>query len=490
MRARCWIAGGWLALSAITLPAHAQTTPPGVPAQPAAPETSDKPAEPEKAPSIATSLPNNGDPGGTRASLEEAGIAYSLTYIGEVLGNTRGGIRRDAVYQGRLDVQLDADLEKLLKIPGLAFHTNFYQIHGRGVSGCCLGGNLLTTSGIEATPATRLFELWLEQKLLDGKVSVRAGQLAADSEFILSQYGGLFVNATFGWPAITATNLPSGGPAYPLATPAVRVKLAPTDQLTFLGAVFNGDPAGPGPGDPQRRNSDGLSFRTRDPALFIGEAAYTYNKGKDAAGLPGTIKFGGWHHLGRFDDQRFGIDGLSLADPSSAGIARRFRGNSGIYGVIDQLIYRVPGTDDQGLGVFARVSGSPSDRNVISFYADGGLTYKGFILGRPDDTFGVGFGYAQISQRARGLDRDTRGFGVIDGTDPATGLYAGPFLPIRSSEALIEVTYQATVVPGFTVQPDFQYIFRPGGNVSNPRDPNGAAVKNAAIFGLRVTIRH
>lgn len=199
--------------------------------QPAEPETSDQPAQQEKAPSIATSLPPSlADPGGVRSSLEAAGIIYSLTYIGEVLGNARGGIRRDTVYQGRLDVQLDADLEKLAGVRGLTSHTNFFQIHGRGLSGCCLE-NLLTVSGIEALPATRPFELWFEQKLLDDKVTVRAGQLSADTEFLVSQYGGLFVNATFGWPAITAANLSSGGPAYPLATPGVR-KLAPTEQFS------------------------------------------------------------------------------------------------------------------------------------------------------------------------------------------------------------------------------------------------------------------
>ncbi len=116
---------------------------------------------------------------------------------------------------------------------------------------------------------------------------MRAGQLAADSEFILSQYGGLFVNATFGWPAITAANLPNGGPAYPTATPAVRVKVEPLEGLSILAAVFNGDPVGPGgTKDPQRRDRSGFEFRTTDPPLFIGEAAYTYNKGKGAAGLP------------------------------------------------------------------------------------------------------------------------------------------------------------------------------------------------------------
>ena len=209
-------------------------------------------------------------------------------------------------------------------------------------------------SGIEALPATRLYELWLEQKLFDGKVALRAGQLAADTEFLVSPSATLFVSGTFGWPTVTGVNLPSGGPAFPLATPGIRLKVAPTDELSFLGAIFNGDPAGPARPwdnpDPQRRNPTGTNFRIQDPAFLIGEADYAYNQGKDAAGLPGTIKLGVWAHLGRrFQDQRFDNIGLSLADPNSTGVARLLRGNEGVYVVIDQTIYRVPETSDQVL---------------------------------------------------------------------------------------------------------------------------------------------
>jgi porin len=447
-------------------------------------------------PSIASSLGPLGDLWGARTSLEKAGITFSLTYIGEVLGNTSDGLRRGSIYEGRLDTQIDADLEKLLGWSGAAFHTNVYQIHGHGLSRYYLG-NLMTASGIEALPSTRLYELWLEQKFFDDTVALRAGQLAADTEFLVSQYATLFVNATFGWPAITAADLPSGGPAYPLATPGIRLKVAPTDELSFLGAIFNGDPAGPArPFDdpePQRRNRTGTNFRVQDPAFLIGEAAYTYHQGKEAAGLPGTIKLGAWAHLGRrFNDQRFDNTGLSLADPNASGVARLLRGNTGAYAVLDQMIYRVPGTADQGIGVFARVSGSPSDRNLISFYADGGMTFKGLIPNRGDDTFGVSVGYAGISDRARKRDRDARLFAAAGAVDPETGEFnnTGGALPVRSSEALIEVTYQAQIIPGWTVQPDVQYVFRPGGNIPNPRDPNGTAIKNAAIFGLRTTVRY
>lgn len=466
------LAGG----TALALPAPARGQPaPGPGVGEAA--TSDQPSEKaEAAPSIQSSLGPYGDPGGFRSFLSARGVEYSLTYIGEVLGGFTGGIKRGGVYQGRLDLQIDADLDTLLGWKGATFHTNFYQIHGTGLSRYFLG-NLFTSSGIEALPSTRLFELWLEQKFLDGALAVRAGQLAADTEFFVSQTAGVFVNATFGWPAYTGVNLPSGGPSYPLATPGVRVKIAPDPGSALLIGLFNGDPAGPARSfddpDPQRRNRDGTNFRVKDPALLMVEGSRAYSLGD----LPGTAKLGYFHHFGRFDDLRRDDTGLSLADPATSGIARRLRGNDGFYGIVDQALYRVPGTKDQGLAAFLRVAGSPGDRNLIDVYVDGGLAYKGLFPGRGDDTLGLSFAYARISDRAAGLDRDTV-------------LFSGAPGFVRRAEALIELTYQAQVVPGWTVQPDIQYVFDPGGGVANPRDPNGGRIRNALVFGVRTTIRY
>lgn len=477
MKALLLPAAGVLGILLAAAPVQAQPAappppPPGA-AQPAAPETSDDPSEVPTMPSVASSF-SNPDPGGVRAFLGERGISYGLTYIGEALGNAFGGVRRGAGYGGRLDAQMDVDLGALAGLTGLTLHANAYQIHGHGLSGCCLG-NLLVASGIEARPATRLYEFWAEQRLWGDRLAVRAGQLAADTEFLISQYATLFVNGTFGWPAITAANLPSGGPAYPFAAPGMRLRLAPAENVTLLAALFDGDPAGPGD-DPQRVNRSGTNFRTGDPALLIAEIAFSYHQDKPAAGLPGTVKLGGYHHFGRFNDPRHDASGLSLNDPNGSGVPRRRRGDSGVYAVLDQLLYREPGTRDQGLGAFLRLAGSPSG-NLVDLYADGGVTYKGLIPGRMNDTLGLGAAYARISRGARGLDRDATLFGQA-----AT--------PVRSSEAVIELSYQAEIVPGLTVQPSVQYILRPGGHTANPRDPGGGAIGNAAVLGLRATVRY
>ena len=426
--------------------------------------------------SIATSLPGNGDAGGHRARLARTGITYQLNYIGEVLGNTRGGLSRGTIYDGRLEGVVDVDFEKLMGLKGLLFHVNAFQIHGQGLSGKHIG-NFMAVSNIEALGTTRLFELWLEQKLLSDKVSLRFGQLAADSEFFISGYAGQFINGTFGWPSYMAENLPSGGPAYPLATPGVRLKLDPTPSLSLLAAVFNGDPSGAGPDeDPQRINRHGTNFRIKDSPLAMGEIQYKYHQDKGAKGLAGTVKVGGWHHFGRFDDQRLDADGLSLADAASSGEAARRRGNFGFYGVIDQQIWRpASGEADKGVGLFARVAGSPGDRSPVDFYIDGGIVFSGLVPGRPDDSFGAGLAFARISDQARSLDREVVASGTLQ--------------PLRDHEAALEINYKAQIIPGWVVMPEFQYIWHPGGHVSGDADPT-RAIPDAAVIGARTVINY
>lgn len=421
-----------------------------------------------------------GDPGGYRAFLRTRGINYDLIYFTEAMHTVRGGMRRGTATLGLVDIDVDVDLDTLAGWRGAALHTTFYQIHGRGASRSYVG-NLLTVSDIEAIPATRLNELWLEQSLFEGRLAIRVGQLATDTEYMVSQTGILFANGSLGWPAILATDLPGGGPSYPLAVPGVRVKYVPNTNLSFQGGLYDGDPGGPDrlgrEPDPQRRNRTGTRFPLSDPALAIAEVSYAYNIAPGASGEPGTVTLGGWHHFGRFNALGQDVDGRSLADPASTGVGRRLRGNSGLYGVIDQTIYREPNDPNDGASVFLRVSGSPGDRNLIDLYVDTGIAYRGLFPGRSDDTMGLAVGYAHIAPAARRLDVATAALSEVPHSR-------------RSMEAVIEATYQAVLGPGVALQPTVQYVFKPGGGISNPRDPDGARIRNAAVFGLRATIRY
>ncbi len=54
-------------------------------------------------PSIATSLPQNGDPGGIRKHLAASGFTYTFIYTNDVLSNLSGGTRRSTIDQGKLE---------------------------------------------------------------------------------------------------------------------------------------------------------------------------------------------------------------------------------------------------------------------------------------------------------------------------------------------------------------------------------------------------
>ncbi|MBX9710699.1 MAG: carbohydrate porin [Xanthobacteraceae bacterium] len=411
-----------------------------------------------------------------RDILADWGVAFSATYIAETFGNPTGGVRRGTIFTGRLDFGTDVDLEKITGWTGAKFHANMYQINGQGLSRDYVG-NLMLVSGVEALPATRLYEMWIEQSLFAGKLLVKVGQQASDVEFFDSKYDDLFTNSALGWPGITGINLLSGGPSPPLAVPGVRVKAQITDNITAYAAIFDGDAAPPdSPLDPQIADATGLLFRVRDPAWMIGQIKYGFNIGP--AQLPATITGGAWKHLGEFNDQRFAVGGTLLADPAGTGDPQKLRGNQGIFGVYEQMLTRAAPGSDKGLAFFVRSSVSPSDRNLISLYVDGGFLLTGFSNARPDDRIGVAMTYARISDAARQADRDT--FALT-----------GVPVPVRDYEAVLEATYGVQVWSNWLVQPVFQYVFHPGGGVADPDDPTQThRIKDAAVFGLRSTITY
>jgi porin len=408
--------------------------------------------------------------------FEKRGVKFAVTYIGETVGNVSGGIKRSAVYEDRFNFAVDVDFEKLTGLKQFTFHANVFQIDGGGLSrGTLL--NYMVVSGIEALPTTRLYEIWFEKKWAK-MFALRAGQLAADTEFMTSKYTDVFTNASLGWPVGLSLNMPSGGPSPPLATMGTRLRADVSDNLSLLGAIFDGNAAGPGPEDPQLRDRYGLNFRVNDPPLVLGEVQFLWNAKKGDPGLAGKFKIGGWRHFGDFSDQRVSTTGLSLADPASGGMPAMRRGDFGIYSVFEQKLYRVGDDADRGIGVFARASYSPPDRNLIDFYADAGIEFVGLSDRRPKDKFGVALAYARVSPWARALDADFQ-------------LLNGPNWPARSYEALLTGVYQYEVRGGWTLQPNIQYIVHPGGGATNPLATYlpGKPLRDAAVFGLRTVVK-
>ncbi|MEP9372956.1 carbohydrate porin [Mesorhizobium sp. KR1-2] len=414
-----------------------------------------------------------GDWGGHRTALKKKGIEFTINYIGEIMNVVSGGRRRGTTYEGQLNVTVDVDLAKLIGWNGTRAQAIIYQLHDvddRDVEDNV--GSLADPSDIDALATTRLFTAWLEHDL-NKSSSLRIGQLAADSDFIIAPTSVVLMNSTFGWPALNMADLPSGGPAYPLATPGARLSWK-DKHWSFLTAIYSGNPAGSHcMTNPQACDRYGLTFSFSGGALIFAEAGYSANAADHDAGLAATYKLGGWYHTAEFPQLPFGLNGADdqaflAATPISP---HMHRGNWGIYAVADQALWR---SGSRALSVFLRGQVVPADRNLVSWQVDGGFGIKGPFKSRSKDTLTVGLAYSRVSNDAIALDRER--------------VAAGGTGPTRSGELVLEVNYVAQISPWWSLQPDFQYIVRPGGGAANPANPS-ESIPNATVIGLRSTIK-
>jgi porin len=415
-----------------------------------------------------------GDWGGARKAWEDAGIKFGLTEQSEGWASLTGGKRTGSSYNGLTTPSLQLDLDKLMHWHGATFFVNALQIHGFGPT-AQLVGNQQIVSGIEATPSTKLYQLWIEQQFFKGRVSVRVGQEGTADELMTVPSAALFLNASFGAADILPQNLPGGAPNYPLATPMVRTQVKLTEEITFVNAVFNGDPAGRGEGDPQLRNESGTAFRMSDPPLIFNE--FWFQRGQDpkSRDLPGTYKIGAWVHTGKFDDLAVDKNGLSLSNPLSSGIPRVFHGNYAFYVIADQMIWRKAGTKDEGISLFGQMMVTPDDMNAESLYAEAGVNWKGMLRGRPDDVAGLAVAYARTSDALRRSGTDSIAFTGSGKRHPA-------------DETVLEATYLYKVAPWWSIQPDLQYIINPGAVLAPSGTGVEAPLKDAVIAGVRTKI--
>lgn len=405
-----------------------------------------------------------GSMGGLRTSLGRYGVSFAASDTETLLGNVAGGVKRGATMQGVTTLGVDVDTGAAFGLPGGVFHASALQLHGQQLSGPYLD-NLQTANGTAGEDGARLWELWYDQAFDRGRFDIRIGQQSIDNEYMISANSGLFVNTMAGWPLIPSVDLYGGGPAYPLSSLGVRLRARPDRATTILAGVFDDNPGGGAfTADAQSLDASGTTFSLGTGALFIAELQYT----TALAGLPGTYKLGAWYDTGAFPDQRYGTDGLSLAAAGSNGVALMHHGNYSVYGVADQTVWRSAANHARTLNLFGRIMGAPAAQNLVDFFFNGGITLTAPLPGRENDEAGIDFGIGHVSARASGLARD-----------------AG--LPGRTTEELVELTYQAQVTPWLIVQPDLQFVVNPGGGVADPVHP-GRKLGNELVVGVRSTV--
>ncbi len=377
--------------------------------------------------------------------MEESGITPRLILVTDLAGNPRGGRSQGVTAPTSVELSLFFDLDKLFGLKGGSIFASFSDRWGHSLSAEHIG-NTFSTQQIFGFQTWRVLDVSYQQKLFDDRVELRVGRFAAMDDFLVSPYNfGMMQNAFCGNPFGILLDAPGMSAYY--GTWAALGKVKPTRRSYVMTGIYNGDPK-------MRDNKyHGVNLSLNGPLFVISEAGYQINGLSGDSQRLGNYKVGAWYDHARLTDFESGASK---------------RGSWGYYGLFDQVLvpFGPPGSN-RGFGVFGSVTVAPdSHRQQLPLFFTAGVSARGLFDARPRDalSFGVASGYfSEDLQRAQ-----------------RNGLLSGPAGGIPDHETVMEMTYRIDLHKGaLFIQPDFQFIHRPGGT---------SHFKNAPVLGAQFGI--
>jgi porin len=412
-----------------------------------------------------------GDWGGLRTDLSRRGVDFEFFYGASVPDNLSGGISPGGLYQGALLMTLDLNSEKLVGYEGGIFHASGLWLNGQKPFSDEYVGDLNKVNTLDFPNAARLWELWYQQTILDGKLAFKAGELSIDRDFIVPElYNSLgsftLLNQTFFFPtlafdvySIPFPGLPPPKPyglaSTPNAAPGAVVRYQPLPQVYAQAGVYSGVPD-------QTYSGTEFPLSESDGALVYYEVGYHLNAQTNDTGLQGSYKLGGFYHTGDFLDV---YDGVTASVLVAAGVpvtsVPTHHADYGFYFLAEQQLFLERDKSDparQGLIGFFRMEGAPANRNLAQFGADGGVVYKGLIPGRDWDTLALGLSYLQVSDDIRHAQEHANAMASSLGVP-------GPFNELADYEGVLELSYKAQLTAWWALQTSVQRVFHPGGRI-------------------------
>ncbi|WP_163709312.1 carbohydrate porin [Mangrovibacterium lignilyticum] len=329
-------------------------------------------------------------------------LSFYGAYKGDAVSNFNGGIKTGSTYLGLADLFLEFNTENAGLWKGGTFMVHGANTHG-GEPSANLIGDFQVASNIEAGNHTFLYELWYSQTF--GNFHATIGLQDLNVEFANSEFGGLFLNSSFGIHSIIADNI--AAPIFPLTSHGITLCWEVSSRLNLKTAVYKGSPID------FEDNPNNLKWNLNysDGLLWVGEANLHCSQQEDCAEI---IKAGFFYHQHSED--------WTVSD--------ELESDYGFYLVGDHRIS--PANDyDKGLSIFYQLGVSPRNDNVA--YVGTGIHYTGLFSDKGKDTFGLAM--------ARGVMTEEAG----------------------QDETTFELTYKLQINKYLYLQPDIQYIIHPGG---------------------------
>ncbi len=381
---------------------------------------------------------------GTRDMVSEKGVSFSLSYKADNTSNVSGGLQRKGSYLHNIDLLVAVDAERLLNWKGGSFLVHAMSNNGARFSKYV--GDAQTASNIDAPKMTKLYQAWAQQSLMEGRLSFLVGLYDLNSEFYVVRPSLLFLNTSFGVGKELSQTGRSGPSIFPNTSAALRVKMQPSDALSFQVAAFDAVP-----GSPSDPTSPSLRMNSTEGALVIGEVSFSWNGIEQENIGAGKYTIGTWLYTSEFNE---------VQANAVTGGSTRSTANNGFYLLAEQNLYAEPGTEGEGLSLFSRLGFANGGINRFASNFSAGVVYTGVFPDRDQDKLGVALTVANNSDNYISA-------ALLSGSSVATG------------ELAFEFTYRAQVTPWLVAQPDFQYIVHPGTNPS---------LDNASVFGTRFEV--
>ncbi len=356
-------------------------------------------------------------------------ILFSLDFTLEIQGVASGGLAREIRRLDTLSLSLDADLERAVGWSGATAHLEALNSSGEA-PGELVGALQGVNANEVAAHRLRLYQAWIEQAFAGDRANLRLGFSDLSGEFGVVDSAGFMINPSFGMAPEFAA---SGAAAFPSTALGARLRLRPSDHTYLQAAVANARTGVPG-------EDGGADFSFDDGEIVLAEAGWT-GAGKVAAGY--------WRLTDRQDD-------LFATGPTGDPETRILEG---AYLLAEHPI----GDSSPGrpaITGFVRAGVSGGGANPFGGSWQAGVVMAPALSTRPQSSLSAGVAQARLSSALRQA-------GAASGLDTAR------------DETVFELTYSDLITPNLRIQPDLQYVRRPGGD---------RALKDALVLGLRLNL--
>lgn len=414
---------------------------------------------------------------GVRDTLEDHGVKLGVEWKANFLWNVDGGLQQRFGYDDEWKFRATLDLAKLTgweAIEGLSIYSDVRYRGGAGVNkwvGASSQYGPSTFQGGRLWRFQNAYLTYITPELFGVRefLTISGGWQNPTDIFINQPLNKFFLNNTFTSNRGIGANGIGWGGSY--AAWGGYTKIKPVDWFYFQSGLYLAIPG------TSSSSNNGLFFAGANPPdsnglYWLTETGFTPKIGPDklAGRYAAGFIYWGIENTSFFNetyDQKvllyWQADQQLYREPTPevASVLGKGPSDGKSFENPKEIKASKPKLNEQGLYFFSLTNFAPKFNNLVPFYIQTGLVYKGLIPTRDNDQVGVAFAYSNYSY-----------YKILDDYNDGRSVH-------QTYEAVLEFDYRVQINKWAYVQPSLQYIIRPNGT---------GQVENATVLGFQLGV--